>query len=179
MCTAGRFSGGRAAPAGEGRARMSGAITLRPYRPDDCDALVALFRAAVRKVAIRDYTAAQVEAWAPEHIDGAAWDARRRSRPTWVAELDGRIAGFTDLEADGHIDMLFVSPDHQGRGIATALYCQVGAAAREAKLSRLYTEASITARPFFARHGFRVIAEQTVHRREVALVNYSMEKQLP
>src|SRR3546814_16841474 len=101
-------------------------------------------------------------AWAPDEIDRAAWAARRANRPTWVAELDGVPVGFVDLEPDGHIDMLFVDADHQRRGIASVLLGQVEETAHDQGLTRLHTEASITARPFFERRGFRVIAPQTV-----------------
>jgi putative acetyltransferase len=153
-------------------------IIIRPYRPSDLEALIALFRDAVRQVARRDYSEAQVRAWAPDAIDRARWAARRADRPTWVAEAGGDIAGFTDLEPDGHIDMLFVHPGQQGRGVATALLAQVEAAARAQGIGRLFTEASITARPVFERRGFRVVAPQTVSLRGQRLTNYRMERVL-
>jgi putative acetyltransferase len=154
------------------------AVAIRPYRPADVDALIALFRAAVRQVASRDYTAAQVQAWAPDLIDREPWLERRGSRPTFVAEIDGRIAGFADLEPDGHVDMMYVHPDFSGQGVAGALLRHVEAAARAQSLERLYTEASITARPFFEHCGFRVLAPQTVSLRGQDFVNYGMEKRL-
>jgi putative acetyltransferase len=154
------------------------ALAIRPYRPADVDALIALFRAAVRRVASRDYTQDQVAAWAPDIIDRGPWLERRGSRPTYVAELDGRIAGFSDLEADGHVDMMYVHPDFAGRGVAGALLRHVEAEARARNLARLFTEASITARPFFERYGFRVLAPQTVSLRGQDFVNYRMEKAL-
>lgn len=80
------------------------AITIRPYRPDDVAALIGLFRRAVREIAVRDYTQMQVRAWAPDAIDHTAFARRRESKSTWIAELAGTIAGFSDLEPDGHID---------------------------------------------------------------------------
>ena len=53
---------------------------------------------------------------------------------------------------------------------------RVEEAAAELKLGRLHTEASITAKPFFEKKGFRVISAQTVHVRGQDLVNYRMEK---
>ena len=38
--------------------------------------------------------------------------------------------------------------------------------------------ASVTARPFFERHGFRVIAPQTVAKRGQSLLNFRMDKPL-
>jgi len=151
-------------------------MIVRDYVPADVDALIDLFRQAVRRVAIRDYSEAQVKAWAPDTAEREKWVERRASRPTWVAEIDGKVAGFTDLEPDGHVDMMYVHPDFKGRGVANALMARVEAAAAEQRLGRLYTEASITAKPFFEKKGFRVIAPQTVHVRGQDLVNYRMEK---
>ena len=151
-------------------------MIIRDYVPADVDALIDLFRQAVRRTAIRDYSEAQVKAWAPDEVERERWVERRASRPTWVAEIDGRIAGFADLEPDGHVDMMYVHPDFNGRGVANALFARIEAAAAELKLWRLYTEASITAKPFFEKKGFRVISAQTVHVRGQDLVNYRMEK---
>jgi putative acetyltransferase len=153
-------------------------LRVRNYSPADIDALIDLFRASVRIVARRHYTHGQVMAWAPDEIDRQAWATRYASRQAWVAEINDPIAGFSDLEPDGHLDMMFVHPACQGRGVATALLEQVEQAARGLGLARLFTEASITARPFFERRGFRVITAQTVSIRGQDLVNYRMEKPL-
>ena len=39
--------------------------TIRDAAPDDDERLIALFRASVREAARRDYSEAQVRAWAP------------------------------------------------------------------------------------------------------------------
>lgn len=153
-------------------------MIVRPYGPADLDALIDLFRESVRRIAIRDYTEAQVKAWAPDAVDRESWAARRASRPTWVAEIDGKVAGFTDLEPDGHIDMMFVHPDHQGRGVANALLNHVESEAARLGLGRLHTEASVTARPFFEKKGFRLVVPQTVSLRGQDFINYRMEKRV-
>jgi putative acetyltransferase len=45
-------------------------------------------------------------------------------------------------------------------------------------VSRLFTEASITAKSFFQRMGFSVVKEQEVTHRGESFVNYVMEKSL-
>jgi len=149
---------------------------IRPYRPADVDLLIDIFLSAVRETASRNYTAAQIAAWTGQRTDRDQWLARRASRPTWVAEAGGEIAGFTDLEPDGHVDMLFVHPAWQRRGVAGALLRHVEDQARAAGLGRLFTEASITARPVFERHGFRVVAAQDVAIGGQLLRNFRMEK---
>ena len=154
------------------------AVSIRPYTAADLDLLIVLFNGAVRGVASRDYTPAQIAAWAPDTPDRAAWAARLGGRPTLVAEMDGVIAGFSDLEPDGHIDMLFVDADHQGRGVAGALLDRIETMAREQGLERLFTEASITARPVFEHRGFHVEAAQDVPLRGQTFRNYRMTKAL-
>lgn len=153
-------------------------MKLRDGRPGDAETLTALYRDTIRHVNLRDYTAAQVAAWAPDEIPAAPW-ADRLAKNRWtVAEHDGAVTGFCELEADGLVRMLFVHKDHQGRGIAKALLERIEAQARSAGLTRLHTEASLTARPVFERHGYRVIAAQTVSRGDQSLRNFRMEKPL-
>ena len=153
-------------------------MTLRDGRPEDAEALIALYRDTIRHVNLRDYTAAQVAAWAPDEIPAAPWADRLADSRWTVAERDGAVAGFCELEADGLVRMLFVHKHHQGRGIAAALLERAEAQARAAGLTRLYTEASLTARPVFERHGYRVIDAQTVSIDDQRLRNFRMEKAL-
>ena len=153
-------------------------IDIRRYRPGDLAGLIALFRDTVRRINGRDYSPQQVMAWAPDQIDARQWRHRFDSKVVWVADLDGAPVGFVDVARDGLIDMLYVHADHQGKGIASLLLRSVEASARTHGLLRLFTEASITARPFFEHRGFRVIAPQRVMRWAQEFLNYRMDKAL-
>ncbi|OWV96761.1 GNAT family N-acetyltransferase [Rhizobium sp. R693] len=152
-------------------------LTLRRYVPADCDNAAEIFLRAIREVASRDYTPAQIEAWARVD-DRQVWTERRASRPTWIAEVQDLPIGFADLEPDGHLDMMFVHPDHQGIGAASTLLQRIEAEAQKLGLKRISTEASLTARPFFERRGFVVLARQSVEKRGQTLANFRMEKLL-
>lgn len=147
-------------------------MNIRPYRSEDCPALAALFYQTVHTVNARDYTPAQLNAWADGHVDLAAWDRSFRAHITLVAEEDGAILGFGDLALPGYLDRLYVRFDRQGQGIATAL-CNALEAHAEAVVT---THASLTARPFFAARGYRVIRAQQVERKGVLLQNFVMCK---
>jgi len=153
-------------------------VTLRPYRPDDSPALLALFLDTIRRVNSRDYSPAQIAAWASDDIDTVAWSGRFSGRFVPVAEEASRPVGFAELEQDGHIGRVYVSADYQRRGIGRQLLAAVVAEARRVGLTRLFTEASITARPFFEAQGFAVLAPQVVTCRGAEFVNYRMERVL-
>jgi putative acetyltransferase len=154
------------------------AIRIRAFDSHDANALIDIFRSSVRIVARRDYTLEQVTAWAPDEMDVNAWTLRCAQEQTFVAEIDSVAVGFTILEAGGHLGMLYVHPQHQRQGIAAALLSRVECAARHQGLTRLLTESSITARSFFERRGFRMIAPQLVSAGGQEFINYRMEKAL-
>ncbi|HEY1943668.1 MAG TPA: GNAT family N-acetyltransferase [Roseiarcus sp.] len=154
----------------------SAALSIRAYLPTDLDAVIAIFLGAIREIASKDYNEEQVDAWA--RVDRQAWAERRLSRPTWVATLDRASVGFADLEPNGHIDMMFVHPAHQGIGVASGLLETVEATAKGQGIGWLFTEASITARPFFEKRGFSVLDSQRVEKRGQLLTNFRMQKSL-
>ena len=84
-----------------------------------------------------------------------------------------RIVGFGDIDSTGYLDRLYVRKDRQRRGIASAICGELENAADAAKIT---THASITARPFFQKRGYRVVREQQVERGGILLTNYVMEK---
>jgi putative acetyltransferase len=153
-------------------------VRLRPYTDADADATLAVFRRAVRTTAARDHSAEQLAAWAPDSIDRDEWHARRRERRTVVADDDGRVVGFTDVDATGYVDMMYVDPDAGRRGVATALLAWAVEEATRAGAVSVRTHASITARPFFEAHGFRVDEVRHPVRNGVTFENFAMSRPL-
>lgn len=149
--------------------------------PSDASATRSIFQRAVRITAAAHYSAEQRAAWAPDPSDeepaaaAASWADRRATANTWVAEFDGVVVGFTDLDrASGYVDMLFVDPDAGRRGIGSALLERNIDEARDLGLTELTVQVSLTARAVFERHGFVVVSEQTVIRHGIALRNTRM-----
>ncbi len=153
-------------------------IEIRLFEERDAEQIATLFHDTVRKVNIRDYSIAQVQAWAPDDIYFRDWVKVCSSRFTYVADDAGVVAGFGELEQSGHIDCFYCHSDYQGCGIGRRLYQAIEAKAVDLNLPRLFTEASITAKPFFLRMGFSVVKEQTVLCRGETFVNYAMEKMM-
>jgi putative acetyltransferase len=155
-------------------------VTLRVYDPRDAADLADVFFRSVRQVALSDYTADQVWAWAtePRTAEWAHAEASDGRLVLVAADEDDRPVAYIDLEPNGHINRLFCAPEAAGRGIASRLYDAVEAAAREQGIRSLFTEASELARRLFERKGFAVVERQDMVIRGVPIHNYRMAKDL-
>lgn len=154
---------------------------IRAYRPEDAIALLDVFRSAVRISAAGDYSAEQIEAWAPARVTPGMrehWRARIAAIDPFVAELDGAIAGYADLQPSGYIDHFFVHAGFARRGVGSALMAHLLEAARARGLATLESDVSRTAQAFFARFGFESIREQRPLLRGVELANARMRLSL-
>ena len=139
-------------------------------------ALAALFYETVHAVNARDYTPQQLDAWATGEVDLDAWDRSFQEHDTVIAEQNGSIVGFGDMDASGYLDRLYVHKDCQGQGVASAICAWLE---RRSAAAEYITHASLTARPFLERRGWQAGREQEVERRGVWLKNVVMRKRRP
>lgn len=153
-------------------------MKIRNYQIADTQQIVQLFYDTVHQINIRDYTKAQVDAWAPADIDLEIWIKSLSSKLTFVAEEGDNIAGFGELETNGHIDRFYCHKDFQRKKVGTQILECLEAKAKDLGINKLFTEASITAKPFFERHKFIAIKKQEVERRGEKLINFAMEKKI-
>ncbi len=153
-------------------------MLIREFNVNDTEEIMQLFYDTVHRINRQDYSSEQVEAWAPKDMDYVQWREQLQSKMTYVAEEAGKVIGFAELEETGHIDRFYCHADYQRMGVATQLLNQIQLAAKNLGLQKLFTEASITGKPFFERMGFRVITPQEVERRGMKFINYVMEKDI-
>jgi putative acetyltransferase len=145
----------------------------------DIPAIAALYYNTVRRVNARDYNPQQIDAWAPEIAPNAFWQSRFVNYQVFVAEHAMGIVGFAEFDnLGGRIDCLYVHCEKQRAGIGTALLAHIEDQARSRNLHRLFADVSITARPFFAKNGFTVVAEQESPYQGCSFKQYAMEKAL-
>lgn len=153
-------------------------ITICDFQEEDAPKLWALFFNTVRNVNRRDYTEQQVKAWAQEGFDSQLWLKKMISIQPFVAVLDGVIVGYSDVQPSGLVDHFFCHHEYQGQGVGRALMTHVLKQAKAKGLTRIYSEVSVTARPFYEHMGFIVVNEQQIEVRGATLTNYVMEKRL-
>lgn len=147
-------------------------MRLRQYQPSDCKILTELFYDTVHKINIKDYSVQQVNAWADGNIDLKKWNDSFLSHHTVIAGINTVIVGFGDIDKTGYLDRLYVHHNYQRLGIAAALCDELECSVNTPKI---FTHASITARGFFEKRGYKVINKQQVQRHNVFLTNYVME----
>lgn len=148
---------------------------LIPYQPKHLPQILSLFYETVHTINAADYTPAQLDAWAPAASDQARWAASLSANFALIAEENGIITGFADMDSTGYLDRLYVHKDYQRQGIASQLAQALEQHARCLCAPTVVTHASITARPFFEKRGYRVIREQQVCRFGQHLTNFVME----
>ncbi len=147
-------------------------MLIRNYTPSDCRALAELFYHTVHKVNARDYSKEQLDVWADGKVNLEQWNQTLQAHYSIVAVEGDTIAGFGDIDKTGYLDRLYVHKDYQRRGIATAICNELEIMAPK----NIITHASITAKPFFEKRGYKVVREQQVERQGIFLTNYVMEK---
>ena len=95
-----------------------------------------------------------------------------------MVKKNNTIVGFFELEDNGHIDCFYVHHNHQGEGVGQLMMTTILKLANNKKLTEVYAEVSITAKPFFEKNGFITEYKNVVVREEQELINYTMRKQL-
>jgi len=151
-------------------------ISIRDYKTSDAELLWSLFFNTIRTINVRDYTQAQVQAWATDQYDPEYWVKRMKGLAPFVAQIDDVIVGYTDLQSDGLIDHFFCHHEYQGQGVGRALMNHVFEVGQSRGIHRYYSEVSITASPFYEHLGFSLVEEKVEEMNGQKLKYYVMEK---
>lgn len=150
-------------------------VKFKEYERADLPEIVELFRETVYAVNSADYGIKQLDAWAGGEIDLRKWNESLENHFSFVALFEGRIVGFGDISSDGYLDRLYVAKDCLRRGVGNLLCERLEASVCAEKI---YTHASITARPFFESRNYELIKIREFERGGVAFVNYLMGKRI-
>lgn len=150
-------------------------MEIRRYKSTDLEQIAQLFYETVHAVNIKDYTEEQLNVWATGNIDREEWDTSLQKHLTLVATENKLIIGFGDIDETGYLNRLYVHKDFQGRGVATAICNRIE---NEINTKSIIVHASITAKPFFEKRGYKIIRPQKVEKQGIFLKNYVMVKSM-
>jgi putative acetyltransferase len=127
---------------------MSTSFSLRPYRADDEDAAIELWRLtwqqAYPSIDFNARVAWWRERWRNELVPNAH---------IAVAERADALVGFVTIDGNGYLDQLVVSPDHWGSAIATALVDEAKRLSPDG-VTLLVNKDNARAIRFYERNGF-------------------------
>lgn len=157
-------------------------FVIRKFIDSDAKQIGTLFYDTVHSVNLQNYTQEQVDAWAPQ-LSGSEQEERvtrfKKSLGeciSYVAENEGIVIGFACITGNGYLDFIYVHKDYQRQGVASALLNTLEQEAVQLGVKQIWANVSITAKPFFERHGYVTVQPQTVNVRGVSMNNFKMEK---
>ena len=149
-------------------------MEVRKFRKGEEKELWKLFYNTVHNVNIQDYDENQIAAWAPEDLDINIAIQKFREIDPFVVIKERKIIGYADIQSDGYIDHFYCHHEFQRKGVGRTLFTVLEKEARESGILEMYSNVSITARPFFEAMGFSVEKEQVLQMRDQKLKNYRM-----
>jgi putative acetyltransferase len=153
-------------------------MIIRDFQPGDLPSIRQLFYDTIRCVNSQDYTTEQIAVWSAAAADEKLWQTKLHTRSTYIAEANGHVVGFAMLASNGYIDCFYCHHHYQQQGVGSKLLHHLETIARTLGIQRLFSEVSITAKPFFQHKGYGVVTEQVVERQGVSFCNFLMEKYL-
>ena len=149
-------------------------MEIRKLRKGEEKEIWRLFYNTIHNINIKDYNENEIAAWAPDDLDINIAIKKFREIKPFVVITEGKIIGYADIQPDGYIDHFYCHYNYQGQGVGSALFSALEKEARERGILEMYSNVSITARPFFEAMGFSVEKEQFIHMKDQKLKNYRM-----
>lgn len=153
-------------------------IFVRRYQSKDLESILQLFYDTVHQINQKDYSPQQLQAWAPKNHDKERWETLLQKNYVVIVEINQEIVGFGDLNSECYLEHLFVHKDFQRQKIASTIVEIIEQRAIRLDMETIYTESSITARPFFEKMGYEVLVEQNKLHNGQRFINYVMKKNL-
>jgi GNAT superfamily N-acetyltransferase len=133
-------------------------FTLRPATANDAYAAAALLRRSITELCATDHQhdEATLTQWlankTPERF--MQWLANTDNYCI-IAEENEALLGVAAIARNGHINLLYLLPGAQGRGIGKALYLALEAQTNRWDLRKLITHSNTDACTFYQRMGFQ------------------------
>ncbi len=131
-----------------------------------------LFVKTILNVNCKDYNKKQVEAWV-SNTDSEKFNNSLLDSYSIVCIENEKVIGFGDITKDGYLDRLYVHKDYIRTGVGTLICDELE---EVFEVNKIVVYASISAKRFFEKRGYRVISENNVVLKNVELTNYIMEK---
>ena len=132
-------------------------MQIRPVHPEEASTLTEI---ALASKAFWGYSAAQLAQWREDLSPSAA---SIREQPTFVAEIDGAVAGFYQINLSAEpveLDHLWVDPRFMRQGVGRALISHATATMAQRGIAQLLIDSEPHAEAFYLAMGAMRIGER-------------------
>ncbi|MCL1829907.1 MAG: GNAT family N-acetyltransferase [Oscillospiraceae bacterium] len=161
------------------KVKLSFELEIVKYEPKHRGSILRLFHDTVHSVNSKDYTQAQLNAWAPDDINESLVERwLERNDLFLVAVQREKIVGFGAANLFGYFDLLYVHKDYLRIGIATAIANHIEKYMYDIQITTVTASASLTSKPFFEQRGYTVIGKQKKEFNGCSFINFNMIKDL-
>jgi putative acetyltransferase len=154
-------------------------VNVRKAVADDAEALSGLARRSIQIIGATVMDGPQVDFWASSFTKAKLSSVIANST-VFVVETEGRVGGFANLivttAGRAELDLLYVDPDYEGRGVARLAIEAVEAQARSRGIDELWADASLLAAPVFEHLGYVVQERYQKYRGGVTFLNTWLSK---
>ena len=153
---------------------------IRKSKLEDKQAVKDAHIRSIRQICSKDYTPAQIKAWAQPAYTDDVWVRAINQQLHQVVELNQIIEGFCHStvhdDGTGEILGLYLTPEVSGLGVGRAIAEQGLDYIKSLTPSKVVVESTITAKGFYQALGFKVLHEICDHEIRGELVKcYRME----
>ena len=129
-------------------------MIVRRATLDDADAICDVHIRSIRELCAKDYTPQQIDSWtrykSPENYRRGMSE---RGEVLFVAEIAGKIVGFSSLEKD-EITSVYIAPEGVGKGAGRALVEAAQSHARDQGVATIRLRSTITSIGFYLHMGY-------------------------
>lgn len=151
---------------------------IRKVTIKDLQQVLTLFTETIQNTCAQHYTKKQIKVWTASAKNTEKWITKFKQQYFIVAETNGLIIGFSSLENNDIVDLMYVHKDYQKQKIAKTLLNNIEQKAIQLGATKLGTYASIIAKPFFEKQGFITEKENKFELNGVVISNFIMTKPL-
>lgn len=152
-------------------------MNIRKYEKNDNQEIYKLFYDTVHNIKRKTYTKKQLDLWAKKRVDLDNWCEKFAQSYTIVAEDNGEIIGFSNINSEGYIDTLYVHKNHQNKKVATNILSNIEKYSFENNFHQIMTYSSENAKAFFEKSGYVVEEQNILIIGKEELKNYLMKKE--
>ena len=149
-------------------------MKVRKFVNGDEQELWELFYNTIHTINIHDYNQTQIDSWAPKELDISIAIKKFREINPFVVTKEEKIIAYADIQPDGYIDHFYCHHKFQRQGVGKLLFSVLKKEAEKNDISQMYSNVSITAKPFFEAMGFLVEKEQLLQVKNQELKNFRM-----